>query len=613
MHGKFLLRSVLVVAVVLATVVPTAESQEYLSPLALVVGPESKSLYVAECTANRIDEVDIGKGSVVRSLALPQGPSGLAISADGSKLYVLGNSPTGLLHVVNLASGNVEASIGVGHSPTFVVLHPNGQLAYAGNQFNDDVSVIDLSAGNEKTRIRVLREPVAAAITPDGVSLVVANLLPAGRSDVDVVAAEVSIIDTAANAVAAHVPLPNGSTGVHGVCVSPDGKYAYVTHVLARFHMPTTQLERGWMNTNALSVIDVAERKRVNTVLLDDVDLGAANPWGVTVTPDGASIVVTLAGAHEITVIDRTALHDKLAKVAAGERVTEVSTSPEEVPNDLAFLVGIKQRIALSGNGPRGVACVGNTVYVTEYYTGTLAVVDLVRKPRPKAESISLGAPEAPAGVRKGEMFFNDASLCFQHWQSCASCHPDARVEGLNWDLLNDGIGNPKNTKSMLLAHKTPPAMSLGVRDDAETAVRAGIKFIQFAVRPEEDAVAIDEYLKSLQPVPSPYLVDGKPGPGAERGKDVFEKAGCASCHPEPLYTDLKEYNVGTGKDREADKDFDTPTLIELWRTAPYLHDGRAVSLKEVLGDCNAGDRHGATSSLTEEQRNDLMEYLLTR
>ena len=43
----------------------------------------------------------------------------------------------------------------------------------------------------------------------------------------------------------------------------------------------------------------------------------------------------------------------------------------------------------------------------------------------------------------------------------------------LNWDLLNDGVGNPKNTRSLLLAHKTPPAMFLGVRANAEAAVRA--------------------------------------------------------------------------------------------------------------------------------------------
>ena len=65
---------------------------------------------------------------------------------------------------------------------------------------------------------------------------------------------------------------------MRGICVSPDGKYAYVVHILARYQMPTTQLERGWMNTNAMSIIDVAAKKLINTVLLDDIDLGAANP-----------------------------------------------------------------------------------------------------------------------------------------------------------------------------------------------------------------------------------------------------------------------------------------------------------------------------------------------
>ncbi|MBI3682582.1 MAG: hypothetical protein HY235_19565, partial [Acidobacteria bacterium] len=44
-------------------------------------------------------------------------------------------------------------------------------------------------------------------------------------------------------------------------------------------------------------------------------------------------------------------------------------------------------------------------------------------------------------------------------------------------------------------------------------AVRAGIRYILFTVRPEEDAVALDEFLKSLQPVPSPHLVSGKLSP----------------------------------------------------------------------------------------------------
>jgi cytochrome c peroxidase len=211
-------------------------------------------------------------------------------------------------------------------------------------------------------------------------------------------------------------------------------------------------------------------------------------------------------------------------------------------------------------------------------------------------------------------MLFHDAGLCFQQWQSCASCHPGSgRADVLNWDLLNDGIGNPKNTKSLLLAHRTPPSMSLGVRETAEAAVRAGIRYIQFAVRPESDAVAIDRYLASLSPIPSPYLVDGKPGPAALRGEQIFRNAGCASCHNGPLYTNGRLYDVGTGLGAESADTFDTPTLVEVWRTAPYLHDGRAATIRDVLTACNPHDEHGRTSELTQEQIADLAEFVLTR
>ena len=141
-------------------------------------------------------------------------------------------------------------------------------------------------------------------------------------------------------------------------------------------------------------------------------------------------------------------------------------------------------------------------------------------------------------------MYFQDATLCFQQWQSCASCHPnDARVDGLNWDLLNDGAGNPKNTKSLLLSHQTPPCMITGIRKNAEMAVRSGLKFIHFASVPDEIAQAMDEYLKGLIPVASPYLVGGRLSEAAERGKVNFDKH-CASCHSGPYYTDMKQYMV---------------------------------------------------------------------
>jgi hypothetical protein len=186
-------------------------------------------------------------------------------------------------------------------------------------------------------------------------------------------------------------------------------------------------------------------------------------------------------------------------------------------------------------------------------------------------------------------------------------------VDGFNWDLLNDGLGNPKNTRNMLHVFQGGPAMSLGVRENASAAVRAGITHILFTVRPEEEAKAIDEYLKALEPVPSPCLVNGKLNPAAERGKKLFFDAivGCSKCHPEPVYCDKKSHMVDSaGKyDKPLDK-FNTPRLTECWRTAPYMHDGHYLTIKELLVQGKHGAKGGDTSKLSEKDFEDLAEYV---
>jgi cytochrome c peroxidase len=286
------------------------------------------------------------------------------------------------------------------------------------------------------------------------------------------------------------------------------------------------------------------------------------------------------------------------------------------VSSDLAYLVGLRERIDLApGIGPRAITLIGRKAYVANYFSDSLSVIDFAVRPH-RATAISLSPPAVMSVVRKGEMLWNDASICFQGWQSCASCHSsDARVDALNWDNLNDGIGNPKNSKSLLFSHQTPPSMWSGVREDAPMAVRAGIKHILFTVRPEEDAVALDRYLESLRPIPSPRLVKGKLSAAARRGQKVFTNpaVGCAKCHDGPLFTDLKSYDVGTAGSYDLlDEEFDTPILIELWRTAPYLHDGSAATMIDVLTTRNRANKHGNTRQLSPADQSDLAEYLLS-
>ncbi len=601
-----------------------ATAAEYLSPSAVVADKSGKNLYVAEATARQVAVVEPASGKVIGTIGLSGRPSGLALSPDGKRLFVTLAEPTGLVAEVDVATRKVRRALPVGHTPVGVAVSPDGKTLYVCNRFDDSVSVVDLAAGKEQAKISVPREPKALAITPDGKTVFVVNHLPAGAADQDYVAATVSAIDTATRKVTS-ISLPNGSTDLQDVCVSPDGKYAYVSHILSRYHLPTTQLERGWMNTNALTIIDAVGVKSINTVLLDDVDKGAANPWGVATTADGKYICVAHAGTHEISVIDSAGVLAKLAKVVEEEKaaraklgdkadqVAYLPVSAANVPNDLAFLVDLRRRLRLTGKGPRGIAVIGSKVYAAEYFSDSLGVVDIDPEVRPDAKSIALGPKKPLTVARKGELLFNDATICFQSWQSCASCHPDGRTDGLNWDLLNDDMGNPKNTKSMLLAHMTPPAMITGIRPNLSACVRAGIRFILFSVRPEEDAVAIETYLKSLKPVPSPYLVNGKLSAAAERGKKLFDKAACGTCHMAPLYTDRRLHDVGLGPDNRGYKDFDTPTLVEAWRSAPYLYDGRAFTMHEVLKKHNAKQKHGKTAGLTEKELADLAEFVLSQ
>ena len=620
--AKRVLGVVLAASLMVAT---SASAQSaWLSPTALAASPDGATLYVACATGNRVIALDIASRKVMRSMEMPASPTGLCLSADGARLFVTCAAPKSRVCVVETAHGKITGEFPAGHTATAPVLSPDGQRLFVCNRFNNDVSIFDLTAKKEVCRIPVKREPVAAAITPDGRRLLVANHLPAGCADAEYVAAVVTVIDTERGRVADTLWLPNGSGSMKDLRISPDGKYAVVTHLIGRFWRPATQIERGAMNANAMTILTLDRMAVLNTVLFDDWDRGAANPWGAAWSADSRTLVVTHAGTHEVSVIDFPALLVRLVdmpptplRVNAPYSIGAAARAPTDASGDLSFLGGLRDRRRLPPDdlGPRAVVVIGRHGYVANYFSDTLNVMDLDRL-QPKMETIPLGPKPRMTTARLGELYFHDARLCFQGWQTCASCHPgDARVDGLNWDLPNDGLGNPKNTKSLLLAHKTPPVMSLGERDTAEAAVRVGIQHILFTVQPEKVAGAMDEYLKSRKPLPSPHLVNGKLSPAAQRGETLFHsaKVGCAQCHPSSLFTDLHTHDVGTRNPHDRAKDlFDTPSLVELWRTAPYLHDGSAATLSDLLVFINKDDRHGKTSHLTADEILDLCEYLLS-
>jgi hypothetical protein len=529
-----------------------------------------------------------GFGQPLSVWTFDEAPTGIATLGDYA--YITTFTTTGKVHFLNLKRGDIEFTLPVGSGARSPVLSKDGQSLFILNQFKNTVIQIDIDSRQIVASVEVLREPRGAVTDAAGKFLFVTNFLPAQRADLDTVTACVSVIDLDGFKKVKDIQLSNGSNALQGICLSPDGKYVFVTHNLGRFQVPTNQLQQGWMNTSAMSIIDATAHERAGTVLLDDPERGAAGIWGIQCTAD--KIVITHSGTHEISVVDYPAFLRKF----------ENHSDPFSLDYDLSFMYGIRKRIPLTGNGPREFVISDNKAYIPTYFSDILNVVDL---PSAQINAVTLVEGRIETKVNKGERIFNDASYCFQNWQSCNGCHPgDARTDGMNWDLMNDGIGNSKNCKSLVYSHVTPPSMISGIREYAEIAVRRGFTHIQFAEIPEEDALAVDEYLKSLRPVPSPFLMDGQLTEKALRGKGVFERLSCDFCHSGPYYTDLQMHRIGD--DIEFEKGWDTPTLVEVWRTAPYLFDGRAATLEDVF----TIHRHGIPQELSTQEIKELVEYV---
>jgi YVTN family beta-propeller protein len=583
-----------------------AVERNYLSLVAIESGAGGSALYVAASSGQKIISFDVESEKVTAQWPLEFEPSGLVADPSNEWIYVTGGGDQGVVVRLNVCSGEVDKRVRVGHTPGAPVLAPDGGTLYVCNRFNHDVSIIDVASGQTVARVPVAREPIAADLTPDGRYLFVANHIPEGPADVEYVAAEISVIDTRTREVTS-IPLMNGAEGLRGLKVSPDGQYVFATHLVARFQVPVTQVDRGWVSTSALSVIQVSNLSLLHTVLLDDIDLGFSNPWAIDFTADGKNLLVTSAGNHELALIDLPAMLRKIEDEKAVE-----NSSDQDVYNNLSFLFGIRQRIPLNGQGPRALIVSGRKAYVAHYFSDQLDVVDFSTPRDVLSKSVPLGPRLPLTAERQGEMLFNDASICFQSWLSCATCHPDARTDALNWDLLHDGMGNPKNAKSMLLVQETPRSMWLGEYDDLATCVRNEIKNVLFAVLPESDVQAMIAYIKSLKPIPSPYLVDGEFSHSARRGEKVFERIGCGYCHSKPLFTDLELRDVESTRGADIEELLDTPTLIEVWRTAPYLHDGRAATIDELIREHAHADTSGRTADLNEREIADLVEYILS-
>jgi len=572
------------------TLVKTREIAVGRRPLALTVDALGWPWVVCRDS----DEIRVlsASGSTVRTIPLPRGsrPVSVAMTKDGKTAYVA-EYGAGRLRRFDTATFADTGALAVGPTPRSLALTPDGTRLLVSRFISDDVGGTIWSVSTQSW-------------SPSGV---VAMALPK---------------DDAPN-------VENGTSArgipnyVVGMALTPDGKkgwYAAKKDNIFRGKFRDGQnfdhanMVRTLVGTfDALAVTeDLTARK--------DVD-NTSQPSSVLASPYGGHVFATFQGNNRVVALD--------AGVAAASVVaqSDVGRAPQGLALDITT-----GRLFVQNFLDRNVTVLSADALMKKG-TGGLPLV----------QTLSTVATETlSALVLQGKrVFYNaaDPRMSLEGYLSCALCHLDAGHDGRTWDFTQRGEGLRNNVplkghggvaqgrvhwtgnfdEIQDFEHDIRSAFSgsgfmattdfnTGTRNQPLGSPKAGVSS-------ELDALAA--YLAAESETdPSPFRTSaGALTTQAQSGKLIFQRQKCAVCHSGNAFSDSPArllHDVGTLKPSSGQRlgaallGIDTPTLKALWDTAPYLHDGSAATLQDVLSN----PVHAA-GTLTATEKNDLAAYLL--
>ncbi|QDT31316.1 Cytochrome c551 peroxidase precursor [Thalassoglobus polymorphus] len=552
------------------------------------------------------------------------------ISTDGT-LLVCSNRDSGTLSVIDLKTKRKLHEVQVGRHPecvTFVGESYDVAVAIYGE---DRIDFVNAKSGKKTGSLDVFDEPYSVVSNADGSRLWATLEYPG----------EVIEIDPAKKAIVRQVQAGSFLRGLAlhddellvteyftGIVKSIDVKNFEVVHewtgskednicrqitvhpTWSKAYLPhqrsLTEVSHGsgsifpYLGIVNTDVHDKSVRKRKQMDSFRGTYV-VANPWEVAISPDGKRLYIVFAGTNDMFVGDL--LDDDyhevefagLLRIGSNPRAVKVSPDSKTfyVYNALDFNVVAYDAATLRQQGE---------IKVTEW----------------------TGSPELLLGKK---LFYTaNPPMTSRRWISCSSCHPDGNSDGRTWQQP-EGL---RNTQAIFGLKETHPIHWSADRDevqDFEHTIRSPLMGARGLIRGRvNDALgkpnaglsreldALSVYANSHPFELSPHAKQGL-SESARRGKALFlsSEVGCAKCHSGPYATDLKMHDVGTGRDDPSElmgTKYDTPTLLGVYRTAPYLHDGTAATLRDVLTTTNPKDEHGKTSHLKSNDIDDLVEYM---
>ncbi|HUR47323.1 MAG TPA: MBG domain-containing protein, partial [Candidatus Saccharimonadales bacterium] len=575
-----------------------------------VVNPDNDSVTVFDAvTRARLVEIPVGRAPRTIAVA-PDGRVWVA-NAEAATLTIL-RPDFSLAQTVLLPRGS---------RPFGVVFDPAGLNAYVALESAGKVLKLNPSSGATVASLDVGLHVRHLSVSADSAQILatrfVTPLLPGEETASpqttlngvnyggEVLAINAAIFSLDTTIILQHSEQADTSNSGHGIpnylgaaVISPDGLSAWVPSKQDNIKRGT--LRNGGELTHDMSVrsiasrINLASRSEDLAGRIDFDNAGIASACAFD--PNGVFFFTALEGSREIAVSDAWGKQE-VVRFDAGRAPQGLVLSPD-----------------------------GRTLFVHNFMDRTLSIHDLSglangAESRPPAPVVlnCVSTEKLTATVLQGKQFFYDARdtrLAFQQYISCASCHNDGGHDGRVWDFTQFGEGL-RNTITLRGHGGTAQgplhwtgnfdevqdfegqirnfALGTGLMSDTDfhTGTRSQpMGDAKAGVSPELDALAA--YVSSLNSHGnSPYRnADSTFSTAAQAGRAVFQQQNCAQCHQGTSFTDSAVgvfHDVGTLKPSSGQRlgsaltGLDTPTLLGLWETGPYLHDGSASTLEQAI------------------------------
>ncbi|MEP6654873.1 MAG: PKD domain-containing protein [Myxococcales bacterium] len=582
-----------------------------------------------------IDPVSLTK---VGEAPVFQGPEALAIAPDG-KIWVIHRDDYAVA-IVDPNTLKVEGGFRLPYAsqPMGVAMSPMHDAAYITLMATGRLLKLDPSSGSVVGDLDVGSHARGVTVSQDGQNVYVTRFI---SSDIQ---GEIVEVDGPSFTVRRRFPLPIDTTTmdtdqkargvpnyIFSVALSPDGRQAWIPskkdNIRSGMFREGVPLNGDDTVRPMLSILDLNRDIDQPPVRVDFDDRNL--PTHVEFDSLGGYAFVSLTGSNRIEV--RDALKTDFPFVTS---LTDSGLAPRGI------VFGPNNRLFVHGSLERKIVVYDVNEIVTLVSNEGKRLADIPTVDHEKLDAQIL---------RGKQIFFNsaDGRMTNEGYLSCASCHFDGDGDGRVWDFTSRGEGL-RNTTALLgrrgMGHG--PVHWSGNFDeiqDFENEIRelfGGDGFLSEDVFATHDAPlgsprkgvneeldALAAFVTSLDHVnPSPFRNrDGTMTAAALAGKTIFTRLGCDFCHGGADFTDSARgllHDVGTitpasgtrsisgARSTEALLGIDTPTLLGIWETAPYLHDGSAATLRDVLIEKNPSGLHGFTSTLTSQQVDQLVAYL---